>query len=75
MKANIYDSIDDFESAKKYYIQSAKLAYSIDDFTVCGENMFSLACLNQREKKYDEAISLFEKLLKKDGKNIFYVIV
>lgn len=74
LKANIYDSIDDFESAKKYYMQSAKLAYSIDDFTVCGENMFSLACLNQREKKYDEAIDVFRMICDSTEKYRMYDI-
>ena len=58
-KAQIYDSINDFESAKKYYIQSAKLAYSIEDFHNCGKSMFSLAHLNQRHGDYDNAINVF----------------
>ncbi len=60
LKANIYDSINDFESAKRYYIQSAKLSYSIDDFNNCGENMFSLAYLHQKNGKFDEAIKILQ---------------
>lgn len=59
-KAQIYDSINDFESAKKYYHQSAKLAYSINDFHNCGRNMYNLAKLKQRNGEYDDAIDIFK---------------
>lgn len=59
-KAQIYDSINDFESAEKYYHQSAKLAYSINDFYNCGKNMYDLAHLKQRNEKYDDAIDIFK---------------
>lgn len=59
-KAQIYDSINDFGSAKKYYHQSAKLAYSINDFHNCGRNMYNLAHLKQRNEEYDNAIDIFK---------------
>lgn len=59
-KAQIYDSLNDFESSKKYYLQSAKLAYSIEDFSSCGRNMFSLAHLNQKNGYYVDAINVFK---------------
>lgn len=61
-KAQIYDSINDFESARKYYIQSAKLAYEIEDFSNCGKCMFSLAKLNQRHGDSDNAINVFKMI-------------
>ena len=59
-KAQIYDSLNDFEASKKYYLQSAKLAYSIEDFSSCGRNMFSLAHLNQKNGYYVDAINVFK---------------
>ena len=59
-KAQIYDSLNDFEASKKYYLQSAKLAYSIEDFSSCGRNMFSLAHLNQKNGYYIDAINVFK---------------
>lgn len=59
-KAQIYDSINDFESAKKYYNQSTKLAYSAKDYYNCAKNMLGLAHLNQRNGKYDKAIEVFK---------------
>jgi tetratricopeptide (TPR) repeat protein len=59
-KAQIYDSINDIESAKKYYLQSAKLAYSTNDFHTCGESMFALAHLNLKKGDYDNAIDVFK---------------
>lgn len=58
LKANIYDSINDFESAKKYYTQAAKLSYSIKDFISCGRNLFSLANLNQKNNNFNDAINI-----------------
>ncbi len=60
LKANIYDSIGDFESAKKYYIQSAKLSYSMEDYNACSENVLSLAQLNRRNNKVNEAIDVLQ---------------
>lgn len=59
-KAQIYDSINDYESAKKYYEQSSKLAYSINDYYNCGINMMNLAFLNQKNENYDEAIEVYQ---------------
>ena len=59
-KAQIYDSLNDFESAKKYYRQSAALAYEIEDFITCGKNMFGLAYLYQRHDMHDNAIGVFK---------------
>ena len=61
-KAQIYDSLNMFEDAEKYYQQSAKLAYSIKDYHNCAKNMFNLAHLNQRNKDYDNAIVIFNTL-------------
>lgn len=61
-KAQIYDSINDFESAKKYYLQSARLAYSTENFQNCGKSMFSLANLYQRYGMYDNAIGVFKMI-------------
>ena len=59
-KAQIYDSISDFESARKYYRQSAILAYDIEDFHNCGKSMFSLAHLYQRYGMHENAIGVFK---------------
>lgn len=59
-KAQIYDSINDYESAKKYYEQSSKLAYSINDYYNCGINMMNLAFLNQKNENYEEAIEVYQ---------------
>ena len=59
-KAQIYDSLSDFESARKYYRQSATLAYEIDDFITCGKSMFSLAHLYQRHGMHENAIGVFK---------------
>lgn len=61
-KAQIYDSLNMFEDAEKYYQQSAKLAYSIKDYHNCAKNMFNLAHLSQRNKDYDNAIVIFNTL-------------
>lgn len=59
-KAQIYDSLNDFESARKYYRQSATLAYDIEDFINCGKNMFGLAHLYQRHGMHENAIGVFK---------------
>ena len=59
-KAQIYDSLSDFESARKYYRQSATLAYEIEDFITCGKSMFSLAHLYQRHDMHENAIGVFK---------------
>lgn len=59
-KAIIYDSIGDYESAKKYYKQSIELAYSTKYFNECGKNMFNLANLYKKNEKYDEAINVLK---------------
>lgn len=59
-KAQIFDSLSDFESARKYYRQSAMLAYEIEDYHNCGKSMFSLAHLYQRHGKHDKAINVFK---------------
>lgn len=59
-KAQIYDSINDFEAARKYYRQSAILSYEIKDFITCGKSMFSLAHLYQRQDMHDNAIGVFK---------------
>ena len=61
-KAQIYDSIADFETARKYYQQSAKLAYSIKDYLNCSKNMFSLANLYQKNEDYDNAIGVLNMI-------------
>ena len=61
-KAEIYDSIRDFKQAEKYYKQSAKLAYEIQDFDNCAKNMLSLGHLNQNYKHYNEAIKIFKMI-------------
>ncbi len=58
-KAQIFDSLSDFESARKNYRQSAILAYEIEDFYNCGKSMFSLAHLYQRNDKHNEAINVY----------------
>ena len=59
-KAQIYDSLNDFAASKKYYLRSAELAYSIEDFINCGRNMFGLAQLNQKNGYYYDAINVFK---------------
>lgn len=59
-KAQIYDSINDFEAARKYYRQSAILSYGSKDFITCGKSMFSLAHLYQRRDMHDNAIGVFK---------------
>lgn len=61
-KAQIYDSIGDIESAKKHYLQSAKLAYSISDFHNCGKSMLRLAYLYQKNDEHDNAINVFKTI-------------
>lgn len=62
LKGEIYDSIKDFESAKKYYIQAAKLAYDTKFFDNCGKNMLSIGFLNKKSKNYETAIEIFKMI-------------
>ena len=59
-KAEIYDSIGDFESARKYYLKSSILTYDIEDFYTCGKSMFGLAHLYQRYGMHENAINVFK---------------
>lgn len=62
LKGEIYDSIKDFESAKKYYMQAAKLAYDTKFFDNCGKNMLSIGFLNKKSKNYETAIEIFKMI-------------
>lgn len=62
LKGEIYDSIKDFESAKKYYMQAAKLAYDTKFFDNCGKNMLSIGFLNKKSKNYKTAIEIFKMI-------------
>ena len=73
-KAKIYDTINDIESAKKYYIQAAKLAYANDDFNSSGNIMFRIAYLNKRVEDYDNAIGVFKILCDSTEKYKMYDI-
>ena len=59
-KAEIYDSIGDFESARKYYLQSSFLTYSTENYLTCGKSMFGLAHLYQRQGMHENAINVFK---------------
>lgn len=61
-KAEIYDSLNETELAKKYYKQAATLAYSIEDYENCGKNMYSIGILNKKKNKIDDAINIFKIL-------------
>lgn len=62
LKGEIHDSIKDFESAKKYYMQAAKLAYDTKFFDNCGKNMLSIGFLNKKSKNYETAIEIFKMI-------------
>ena len=59
LKGEIYDSIHDFISAKKYYMQAAELAYDTKYFDNCGRNMLSIGFLNKKIENYEKAIEVF----------------
>lgn len=59
-KAEIYDSIGDIESAKKYYTHAAKLAYETEDYDNCGKIMLNIGNLNKKIGNYDKAIKVFK---------------
>lgn len=59
-KAQIYDSIGDFDAARKYYTQSSILTYATKNYITCGKSMFGLAHLYQRHGMHENAINVFK---------------
>jgi tetratricopeptide (TPR) repeat protein len=57
---NIYAALDKLELAQKYYL---KLKEADEDFFVRGKALLNLAKIYQTQKKYDEAIEIFELLI------------
>lgn len=74
LKANVYDSINDFESAKRYYKQAIELGYSEGYFDNCSKNMFDLAYLYRKEKKYEDAIDVLKIICDSTEKYKMYEI-
>ena len=58
-KAKIHELTDDIESAKKYYIQAAKLAYDNNDFDTSSKIMFCIGNINKKTEDYGNAIKVF----------------
>lgn len=58
-KAKIHELTNDIESAKKYYIQAAKLAYDNNDFDTSSKIMFCIGNINKKTEDYSNAIKVF----------------
>ena len=58
-KAKIHELTNDIESAKKYYIQAAKLAYDNNDFDTSCKIMFCIGNINKKTEDYSNAIKVF----------------
>ena len=58
-KGKIHELTNDIESAKKYYIQAAKLAYDNNDFDTSSKIMFCIGNINKKTEDYSNAIKVF----------------
>ena len=62
LKAEIHDSLKEYDKAKEHYKQAIELAYNNKSFNECGEYMYKLGKMNMRLEQTKSAIEVFKIL-------------
>lgn len=67
LKGDIYDSLQQYDKAKTFYIKATDISYSIKDYEKCVHNILKLGFQRKQLKEYEEAIKIFTILCDSAG--------